>query len=63
VLLRNVLLAQNFNDVVDVEAINSASIYSMKAASVFLATLPMLIVYPFIQQYFTKGTLAGGIKG
>lgn len=63
VLLRNVLLAQNFNDVVDVEAINSASIYSMKAASVFLATLPMLIVYPFIQKYFTKGTLAGGIKG
>ncbi|TDE11454.1 carbohydrate ABC transporter permease [Jiangella asiatica] len=30
---------------------------------VVLATVPILIVYPFIQRYFTKGVLTGAIKG
>jgi putative aldouronate transport system permease protein len=31
-------------------------------AAVILTTLPMLVVYPWIQRYFTKGILLGGIK-
>lgn len=30
---------------------------------VVVATLPILIVYPFLQKYFTKGVLTGAIKG
>jgi len=30
---------------------------------VLITTLPMALIYPWIQRYFTKGTLAGGIKG
>ncbi len=30
---------------------------------VVLATVPILIVYPFLQRYFTKGVLTGAIKG
>jgi len=63
VLLRNILNAANFNEYVEMDAFSSASIYSLKAASVLLAALPMVVIYPFIQRYFTKGTLAGGIKG
>jgi putative aldouronate transport system permease protein len=32
-------------------------------AVIFVATLPMLIVYPFVQRYFVKGALVGSIKG
>jgi putative aldouronate transport system permease protein len=28
-----------------------------------MAAIPMIIAYPFIQKYFTKGTLVGGVKG
>lgn len=36
---------------------------SLQMAVVVLATLPILIVYPFAQRYFTKGVLTGAIKG
>lgn len=32
-------------------------------AVIVLATLPILVVYPFVQKYFTKGMLTGAIKG
>jgi len=28
-----------------------------------IATLPILLVYPFLQKYFTRGVLSGAIKG
>lgn len=36
---------------------------TIQMAVVVLATLPILIVYPFAQRYFTKGVLTGAIKG
>ena len=27
------------------------------------AVIPLLIVYPFVQKYFTKGVLLGSVKG
>lgn len=36
---------------------------SVKMAVIVIATLPMLIVYPFIQKYFVKGALVGSVKG
>lgn len=32
-------------------------------AVIVLATLPVLVVYPFVQKFFTKGMLTGAIKG
>lgn len=62
VLLRNILLAANFNEYVEFNAFSSASIEAIKAAGVILTTLPMALLYPWIQHYFTKGALVGGIK-
>ncbi len=62
VLLRNILLAANINDYVEYNAFSTASVQSFKAASVFLTMLPMVMIYPWIQRYFTKGTLLGGVK-
>jgi putative aldouronate transport system permease protein len=63
ILLRNILMASGMNEFVEVSAFGEAPIQAIKAASVFLAAIPMIIAYPFIQKYFTKGTLLGGVKG
>lgn len=35
----------------------------IKMAVIVIATLPILIVYPFLQKYFAKGAMLGSIKG
>ena len=62
VLLRNILISANLNEYVEYNAFSSTSVDSLKAAGVLLTMLPMLLVYPWIQRYFTKGTLVGGVK-
>ena len=63
ILLRNILMASGMNEFVEVSAFGEAPVQAIKAASVFLAAIPMIIAYPFIQKYFTKGTLLGSVKG
>lgn len=36
---------------------------SLKSATIFASTLPILIVYPFLQKYFVKGVMVGSVKG
>ncbi|MDW7659469.1 MAG: carbohydrate ABC transporter permease, partial [Bacillota bacterium] len=35
----------------------------LKYAFIVVATVPILMVYPFIQKYFAKGVMIGSIKG
>ncbi len=63
ILLRNILMASGMNEYVEVSAFGDAPIAAIKAASVFMSAIPMVIAYPFIQKYFTKGTLLGSVKG
>lgn len=37
--------------------------YGMKYALVFIASLPLLCAYPFIQKHFVKGVMIGALKG
>ena len=41
----------------------STSSDGLKAAAIFVATLPILCVYPFIQRFFVKGIMIGSLKG
>lgn len=34
----------------------------LKAACIMFATVPILIVYPFVQKYFVQGTMVGAVK-
>ena len=36
---------------------------TLRAASIMLATIPIICVYPFVQKYFAKGMLMGSLKG
>ncbi|MBE6349669.1 MAG: carbohydrate ABC transporter permease [Spirochaetaceae bacterium] len=63
ILLRNILMASGMNEFVEVNAFGEANVQAIKAASVFMSAIPMIIAYPFIQKYFTKGTLLGAVKG
>ncbi len=38
-------------------------IETIKYATIIVATLPILLVYPFVQKYFVKGMMVGAIKG
>jgi len=62
VLLRNILISASFNEYVEYDAFSSSSLESLKAAGVLITMIPMFLVYPWIQRYFTKGTLVGGVK-
>lgn len=37
--------------------------YQIKFTSIIVGTLPMMILYPFLQKYFEKGVMIGAIKG
>ena len=35
----------------------------LKAACIVFATVPIILVYPFVQKYFVQGTMIGAVKG
>ncbi len=36
---------------------------SLRSALIIVSTVPVLFIYPFVQRYFVKGIMIGGIKG
>ncbi len=65
VLLRNiVMLSQTDLGSSGGDAIMSAiSPQSLKYATIFVATAPIIFLYPFLQKYFVKGVMVGSVKG
>jgi len=47
----------------DIYMLGIISDRTSKAAQIFLGTLPILLVYPFLQKYFMKGIVMGSVKG
>ena len=42
---------------------NFVTALSIQTTVIFVSCLPILLLYPFIQKYFVKGIMAGGVKG
>lgn len=67
-ILRNILL-NNQTDIEDVgrDALNIMNKQHLaellKYSLIVVSSVPLMIVYPFLQKYFIKGTMIGSIKG
>ena len=35
---------------------------SLKGAAIVISTVPIMLVYPFLQKYFVKGVMIGSLK-
>jgi len=66
VMLRQIVLlsqmAAGSADSVDYNYVKEAE-QSIKMAVIVVGTLPILLVYPFLQKHFAKGVLIGSVKG
>lgn len=63
-VLREILLLGSVNDMSEGANENSYAIgEAIKYATIIVATLPILAVYPFVQKYFVKGMMIGAVKG
>lgn len=66
-VLREILLSSQSvqADVTDVDAIQEMQriAATIKYGVIVVASLPMLMLYPFIQKYFVKGVMIGSVKG
>ncbi|TQR43359.1 carbohydrate ABC transporter permease [Paenibacillus popilliae] len=54
---------QDGGHVTNIDAVMNTTPQAIQAASILVATLPILLVYPFLQKYFVKGVLIGSVKG
>lgn len=64
--LREVLITSNTDSMMQSASTGQDALAiseSIKYATVMVSTLPILIVYPFLQKYFVKGVMIGAIKG
>jgi len=64
IVLRRILLTGS-KEVMEFTQTNQEMISSegLKAATIYVATLPILCAYPFLQKYFVKGINMGSLKG
>lgn len=65
--LRKVLTANNMQSLMEMGA-DEAARQAMRAETIkysviVVSSIPMLIIYPFVQRFFVKGVMIGAIKG
>jgi putative aldouronate transport system permease protein len=64
-ILREILIANDLSNMLigvgnlDREPVGE----TIKYATIMVATLPILSIYPFLQKYFVKGIMIGALKG
>ncbi|WP_324604025.1 carbohydrate ABC transporter permease [Pontibacillus marinus] len=63
VKLRQLIVESDAEQMIQTAALTVQSIEGIKMASIIFATVPILVIYPFIQKHFMKGAMLGSIKG
>lgn len=68
-VLREVLISKDTNSMAAAGSSGYASsdtegvAKSIQYATIVVSTVPILVIYPFIQKYFVKGVMIGSVKG
>jgi len=63
IYLLDLVLRSQMDDLFASQSEQDIPTLSIQTAAIFAGTLPILLVYPFIQRYFIKGVMIGAIKG
>lgn len=63
--LQTVIVSQNLTTLTadQMKDLAELSNRTVQSAQIFLAALPILLLYPFLQKYFVKGLTLGAVKG
>lgn len=63
--IQTIAIQRNFSMMTREEIMQMATISdrTLRCAQIFLGSLPIVMVYPFLQKYFVKGIVLGGVKG
>jgi putative aldouronate transport system permease protein len=63
--MQTILINRDFSTLSIAEIANYSKVSdrTIKAAQVFVGAFPVLLTYPFLQRYFTKGLVLGSVKG
>jgi ABC-type glycerol-3-phosphate transport system permease component len=63
VILREIVVAKSMQEVMgDFVGMRAQMAEVLKYATIIVATGPIILLYPFLQRYFVKGALIGGLK-
>ncbi|MFD0961367.1 carbohydrate ABC transporter permease [Paenibacillus chungangensis] len=62
-ILREILIAGSTDSMTAGAQEQAILAESVKYATIIVSTLPIMLVYPFLQKYFVKGIMIGAIKG
>ncbi len=64
-ILRDIIIKSEVDDMTMGAAFGNsyAMSFTIKYATVIVATVPILVLYPWIQKYFVKGVMIGSLKG
>jgi putative aldouronate transport system permease protein len=62
--LHTTLVQPNISEMdnVEREMFLNFNLRAVRAANIFVTTLPILVIYPFLQKHFTKGIRLGSVK-
>ena len=66
-VLREILILSETEDMMQGMDLSTSDMQRVsevvKYATIVVSTVPVLMIYPFVQKYFVKGVMIGALKG
>ena len=64
-IMRNIVILGRFEQTNELGGGSDFAVIeqTLKYATIMVSTIPILLVYPFVQKYFVSGVMIGAIKG
>ena len=67
VVLRNIMSSakalEEMSNVTMEQSMRAANVEVLKYAVIVFGSIPLIVLYPFVQKHFVKGVMIGSVKG